>query len=101
MVLSHIVADYTTLSIILTEASALYNGQSIPSVRSNYVDLLRQKEVTKPCHLEFWSKYLEGCVDSPALFGRKTERNNYRSTSFLFKLPTTLVSKLHLAEEMP
>ena len=57
--------------------------------------MLRQKEITKPCHLEFWSKYLEGCVDSPALFGRKTERNNCRGTSFLFELPTTLVSKLH------
>ena len=95
VVLSHIVADYTTLSILLNEASALYNGQSIPSVRSSYFDMLRQKEVTKPCHLKFWSKYLEGCVDSPALFGRKTERNNYRGTSFVFELPTTLVSKVH------
>ena len=95
MVLSHIVADYTTLSILLTEALALSNGQSVPSVRSTYLDMLRQKEVTKRCQLEFWSKYLEGCVDSSALFGRKTERNDYHGTSSLFELPTTSVSNLH------
>lgn len=99
VVLSHIVADYTTLTILLTEASALYNGQRISGTRSNYLDMLRQKEVTKPCYLEFWSKYLEGCVDSPALFGRKTDRTDYRGTSFLFELPTALASKLHAYTE--
>ena len=94
VVLSHIVADYTTLAILLKEASTLYNGLELPPVRKNYLDTLRSEESTKPCHLEFWSKYLDGCEESPALFGRKIERNSYRGTSLVTRLPPATAAKI-------
>ncbi|CAD6564771.1 MAG: hypothetical protein ASARMPREDX12_004428 [Alectoria sarmentosa] len=94
VVLSHIVADYTTLAILLKEASTLYNEQELLPVRSSYLDTFRSKEATKPCHLEFWSQYLHGCVDSPVLFGRNSERDGYRGTSVVSELSTTTAAKI-------
>ena len=94
IVLSHIVADYTTLAILLKEASTLYNGLELPPVHSYYLDRLRTKHDPASCHLDFWSNYLDGCEEWPALFGRNTERNNYRGTSVVSQLPSATTAQI-------
>ena len=87
VVLSHIVADYTTLAILLKEASVLYSGLALPPVRTGYLEALLKGESTKACYLDFWAKYLEGCPKAPTLFGRHTERHGYWGTSVVSELP--------------
>ncbi|KAI4288945.1 MAG: hypothetical protein L6R35_001783 [Caloplaca aegaea] len=97
VVLSHIVADYTTLAIILKEVSQRYDNLELPHMRHEYHTILGSKEVAKPCHLDFWSDYLKDCEDPPALFGRRIERDNYRGTSVISRLPSTAADKVLLA----
>ena len=94
VVLSHIVADYTTLAILLKEASALYKDQELPSVSSNYLKTLRNKDITKPCHLEFWRKSLDGYPDSSLLFGRSLDRESYHGSSVMSEFPATTAAKV-------
>lgn len=94
VVLSHIVADYTTLAILLKETSQRYNNLELPDARHEYHTILSRKEAAKPCHLDFWSNYLKDCEESPALFGRRVERDNYRGTSVISRLPSTTVDRV-------
>lgn len=94
VVLSHIIADYTTLAILLKEASSLYNGQPLPTAHHYYLKTLRHREAARPCYLDFWSNYLDNCEESPPLFGRRVERDSYRGTSVLSRLPCATVAKI-------
>ena len=93
VVLSHIVADYTTLAVLLREVSDLY-ARRIDTLPPSMNDLeaFCSRQAAKPCYLDFWSSYLDGCEESPALFGRKMERKNYRGTSMISQLPKSTVS---------
>lgn len=93
-VLSHIIADYTTLAILLREVSTLYSGQPLPATKNYYLKTRRCREPAKPCYLDFWSQYLDHCEESPPLFGRRIERDSYRGTSVLSLLPCATVAKI-------
>ena len=93
-VLSHIIADYTTLAILLKEVSQLYKGQQLPPTMNYDLKMLQRREVAKPCYLDFWSQYLRHCEESPPLFGRQVERDSYRGTSVISKLHSTTVAKI-------
>ena len=93
-VLSHIIADYTTLAILLKEVSTLYNSQRLPAAKNHYLKTRRFREAAKPCYLDFWGKYLNHCEESPPLFGRRIERESYRGTSVLSLLPCATAAKI-------
>lgn len=75
VILSHIVADYTTLAILLREASAVYNGQQLEPISRSYSDVDVWYRPVPPCYLDFWSAYLKDCPDSSPLLGRQQERS--------------------------
>ena len=94
VVLSHIVADYTALSILLREVSALYNGKDLYPVHNDYLAIWQSQDIIRPCRLDFWTKYLQGVADSPRLFGRDTARDGYYGTSAISELPPLIVDKI-------
>lgn len=83
VILSHIVADYTTLAILLREASALYNGEQLDPITQNYSDAHVWYRIVPQCYLDFWTKYLENCPDTPPVLGRQQERSAYRGVSIV------------------
>lgn len=83
VVLSHIVADYTTLAILLREASAVYNGKQLEPIPQSYCDAHVWYRTVPPCYLDFWTEYLENCPDTPPVLGRQQERSGYRGVSIV------------------
>lgn len=67
VVLSHTVADLTTLQILLREVKSLYEDQSLPPVLHRYEDsVVVWDEDVSLCDLKFWSEYLDGYEFSEA-----------------------------------
>lgn len=83
VVLSHIVADYTSLGILVREASAAYNGMLPDTAPRSYS--LADAWYTSPGEevLSFWRAYLGGCPENPGPFGRDVKRLDYSGTSTL------------------
>ena len=94
IVMSHIIADYTTLSIVLKEASAAYSGQELGPLGRSYPDSTVWYDSVPPCYLEFWSHYLEGCDGNPPLLGKQQDRNGYRGTSSLSRISSDVFNKM-------
>ena len=94
VVLSHIVADYTTLSILLREVSAVYSGQELLPVGHEYHDTSFWSESPPPCYLDFWTKYLAGCAITPPLLGREVERKGYQGTSIVSYMDSATAQSL-------
>jgi gliotoxin/aspirochlorine biosynthesis peptide synthetase len=81
VILCHIIADYTTLAILLKEASIVYNGRPLPPIRQNYSDVKVWYDHIPPCYLDFWADYLKDSTDS--IPGMHQERNGYRGESLV------------------
>lgn len=94
VVMSHIIADYTALSIVLKEASAAYNGQELGPVRKSYPDSTVWYDSVPPCYVEFWTHYLENCSENPPLLGKQRERKGYRGTSSVSRIPVKVFDKM-------
>jgi gliotoxin/aspirochlorine biosynthesis peptide synthetase len=96
VILSHIIADYTTLSILLKEASAVYNGHHLPPVTRNYSDTKIWYDDVPLCYLDFWANYLK---DSTEVSGMKQERTGYQGESLISVInPDTLRGMLEYSE---
>ncbi|KAI0107197.1 tyrocidine synthetase 1 [Nemania sp. FL0031] len=92
VVLSHIVADLTTLRIILREVEASYQGHDFPPLRYTYEDNMKWGDEAPFCHLKFWSEYLDGHDTlAPQFFSHGSEpmpgRDSYRGRSSVYRLP--------------
>jgi hypothetical protein len=95
--LSHIVADYTTLSILLKEASAVYNGYPLSPVLHDYCDATIWREIVQPCYLQFWDNYLKDMTDLN--YGTQLERSGYQGESLISVVdPGTLREVLNYSE---
>ncbi|KAK7909115.1 nonribosomal peptide synthase GliP-like protein [Apiospora marii] len=93
LVMSHIVADLTTLRVILEEVKSEYEGGTLPPVRYRYEDSTIWEEEAPMCNLHFWSTYLEGHEElhwsSPL-----PERTSYQGTSKVYQLPDQLAARM-------
>ncbi|KFY98173.1 hypothetical protein V500_01784 [Pseudogymnoascus sp. VKM F-4518 (FW-2643)] len=97
VILSHIIADYTTLSILLKEASAVYNGQHLPPVTRNYADTKIWYDHVPQCYLDFWANYLKDSTDEVS--GMQQERSGYQGESLISVVnPYTLRGMLDYSE---
>ena len=95
VIISHIIADYTTLSILLQEASALYNGYGLYSTPKLYSDTTVWIETAPPCYLKFWADYLqEYSQRDPPLLGRRQKRSGYQGTSAVSLVPEDIFRSL-------
>ena len=86
VVLSHIIADYTTLSILLREASAVYNGQELSPITRTYSDARVWYEPVPSCQLDFWKGFLQDCPSNPPLLGRQQDRGGYQGNSVITQI---------------
>lgn len=95
VVMSHIVADLTTLKILLREVKDVYKGETLPPVHHTYEDSVTWEEDAPLCDLKFWSGYLDG-HDSGSRFGRSLppRRRGYRGTSRVYQLSDTLATDM-------
>jgi hypothetical protein len=87
--LSHIVADLTTLNILLQEVKSVYNGRTLDLVTKKYEDSIVWEEAPL-CDLKWWVTYLESLPGTPSNRQAISERQSYRGTSKLFELPRVL-----------
>lgn len=92
--MSHIIADYTTLSIMLKEASAVYSGQKLSPITKTYPDSTVWNDSVPPCYLEFWSQYLDGCAENSPLMGKQLERTGYCGTSSVSRIPSEIYHEM-------
>lgn len=93
LVMSHIVADLTTLRVLLEEVKTEYEGGMLPPVRYWYEDSTIWEEDAPMCNLNFWSTYLEGHEElhcSRPL----PERTSYQGTSKVYQLPDQLAARM-------
>ena len=94
VVMSHIVADYTAVSLLLKQASELYNGQKLGPIGPTYPNSTVWYDSVPPCNLEFWSNFLEGCDENPSLLGRQQDRVGYRGSSTVSRIPLSIYKNM-------
>lgn len=84
---SHIVCDYTTLSIVLDEVAAVYRGSALPPPTQ---PCYRQELPDALC-LEFWRRYLGDVRHRRhAYLGNGAERTGYGGRSLMGRVSTPL-----------
>lgn len=97
IVMSHIVADLTTLNILMQEVGILYHGKPLPPVSRSYeqetVPEMWRKEASL-CDLEFWTQYLHPSSRRPRELLTTPQHNRYCGTSRLYRLSDHLAKRL-------
>ncbi|KAE8367002.1 hypothetical protein BDV27DRAFT_170270 [Aspergillus caelatus] len=89
LTISHIVADLTTLQILLREISSHYQGGSLQSIPYTYMNSTLWQEKPTSCDLDFWSDCLGQLPATTHLLGHGGFRRGYRGRSALCEIPTT------------
>ncbi|POS79672.1 D-alanine-poly(Phosphoribitol) ligase subunit 1 [Diaporthe helianthi] len=94
IVMSHIVADLTTLNLLLREAAVLYSGRNLPPVVRSYeqeaVPAMWDHEPS-PRSLEFWEEYL---CPSQAASTPRPKRLGLSGTSRFYQLSHGLGARM-------
>ncbi|KAJ6445344.1 NRPS-like enzyme [Purpureocillium lavendulum] len=83
VVLSHIVADYTALGILMREAADAYSGKLLDDAPRSYSLANVWYEPAPQDSLRFWTEYLRNCPENPHPLGREVARSDYSGTSAL------------------
>ena len=91
VVLSHIIADYTALAILIREASDAYNNKILDSLPRNYYDANVWYEKSCREDLDFWSGYLRDFPENPFPFGSEPRRVDYSGTSAISVIDAEIV----------
>ncbi|KXX83232.1 Nonribosomal peptide synthetase 10 [Madurella mycetomatis] len=94
IVLSHIVADYTALALLMREASDAYNGGPLPIAPRRYSEANVWYETPSQESLDFWASYLQDLPSNPHPFGPQPARVDYSGTSALSIIDADIVSRL-------
>lgn len=85
IVMSHVVADYTTLAMVLRELSAVYVGAAMPPVRALYPDpQLFGTSLTEDVR-QYWQTVLENSPRLPQLMSGSPQRTSYCGRSVIYK----------------
>ncbi|KAI0456058.1 nonribosomal peptide synthase GliP-like protein [Xylaria acuta] len=93
LVLSHIVADYTALALLLREASLIYNEvEELDKAPRSYAEATVWYKLPAEKSLQYWSKTLGG-LPRPSLLGRHVDRANYGGTSALSWIDGSILNR--------
>lgn len=84
--MSHVVADYTTMSVILREASSVYHGYHLPPRCGTYPDPALWADDSPADHCEFWLQRFEQPPPQPRLLRSAKQRLSYQGHSAIFQL---------------
>ncbi|TPX19017.1 uncharacterized protein E0L32_011261 [Thyridium curvatum] len=88
VVISHVAADYTTLSTILREASSVYHGLEAPPTITIYPDSSLWGSNLSEDHTGFWCQLVDLPPQLPRLLRNSPQRNNYQGRSMVFRFDT-------------
>ncbi|KAF4335433.1 non-ribosomal peptide synthetase [Fusarium beomiforme] len=80
VVISHVVADYTTLSLLLQDASRLYHGLPLQE-RPSYADSVSLIDSCSESVTDFWREYLRDMPQAPSLLRDSPLRTTYQGRS--------------------
>ncbi|KAF3483164.1 nonribosomal peptide synthetase [Arthroderma uncinatum] len=89
LTISHIVADLTTLQVLLREISQRYHEKCLPPVPQTYMNTTTWGVKPTPCDLAFWSDTLDQLPPTAHLLGHEGHRRGYRGKSALCEVPST------------
>ncbi|KAI1457516.1 BcNRPS1, nonribosomal peptide synthetase [Annulohypoxylon moriforme] len=92
-VASHIICDYTSLSVILLEVSHTYRGIALGKLKQlrNHP---RQCGQPSTQQISFWQSYLKNTPTPNYSVGRWPQRSSYSGTSYAYQIPSDLFFKL-------
>ncbi|KAF7922661.1 hypothetical protein EAE99_007238 [Botrytis elliptica] len=91
--MSHIIADLTSLEVLLKEVTTLYRGNSLPPVEHTYMDTTQWSTTATPAEQKWWKEYLHGTSRAYTL-PNIVERTTYTGRTRLTKLPHDLTRQI-------
>ena len=83
VMLSHIVADYTTLSLLLQEVTTIYNGGRLAHSPRAYGDTRAWAELIPEAATSFWNEYLNELPQAPPMIHETSRRSSYQGRSIV------------------
>lgn len=94
VVMSHIIADFTALAVLLNEVNLVYSGRELPPVVKTYAEAgIWFKEVPM-CYKTWWLEYLALLPRGPSMLKPEQERKTYYGTSLVSKMSRSLYHKM-------
>ncbi|QSZ34268.1 hypothetical protein DSL72_005858 [Monilinia vaccinii-corymbosi] len=91
--MSHIIADLTTLEVLLKEVTTLYSGSSLSPVEHTYMDTTQWSTAATTADSKWWKEYLQGASQTYTL-PNLLERTTYAGCTRLTKLPRDLTHQI-------
>lgn len=91
--MSHIIADLTTLEVLLKEVTTLYSGGSLQPVEHTYMDTTQWSSTATPDEQKWWKEYLHGATQTYTL-PNLPQRTTYAGRTRLTKLPQDLTRQI-------
>jgi acyl carrier protein len=90
VVISHIIADFTALAILLDEVNLVYTGRMLPPIIKTYDEADVWFKEAPMCYKTWWLEYLASLPSEPAILKHEQERKSYHGTSIVSKMPQSL-----------
>lgn len=96
VVVSHIICDLTTLKALLEDVADLYHSGNLPPVTKTYFQTSWSAASPIPCHLSFWSEYLDGASTPRVSIGNINQRRStWSGLSSVWKIPEKTYQAMH------
>ncbi|KAF2192164.1 nonribosomal peptide synthase GliP-like protein [Zopfia rhizophila CBS 207.26] len=92
--MSHIIADLTTLQVVLREVMQLYNGNGLPPVQKRYADTVNWSTPATSTQQQWWQDYLRGSETNQHTISNLPKRSAYAGQTRLIQLPTILAQRV-------
>lgn len=90
VVISHIIADFTALAILLEEVNLVYSGRMLPPIIKTYDEADVWFKEAPMCYKTWWLEYLASLPREPSILKPEQERKSYHGTSIVSKMPQSL-----------
>lgn len=92
--MSHIIADLTTLQVVLKEVMALYNEEALPRVHRKYADTVQWSSPITDAQKQWWQEYLKNSDASQHLVSQLPKRSAYDGVTRLTQLPKPMAKRV-------
>lgn len=90
VVISHIIADFTALAVLLDEVNTLYSGRELASPIKTYDQADVWFKEAPMCYKTWWLEYLASLPKEPSILKPDKDRKSYYGTSLVSKIPLSL-----------
>ncbi|PLN76560.1 acetyl-CoA synthetase-like protein [Aspergillus taichungensis] len=92
--MSHLIADLTSLQVILAEVIRLYRGQGLGPIKRRYHETTQWSTTATTAETAWWAQYLDGAVTHRDYsIPNVTHRSSYGGRTHIAKLSKTLATR--------